>query len=275
MSLFVSPPLKSYIAGVSRLAIAAALAAALGACAKRGPELTGSIKAPETQLSDAEARQQTESLAARYRSKPEDPETAIAYARSLRAGGQRAQAAAVLQQTSIRNPRNMAVLGAYGRALADAGRLEEALGILAKAHTPDQPNWRVLNAQGVVLDQMGKHGDAQRYYDTALRIAPGEPAILSNLGLSYALSKELERAEDTLRKAAADSRADPKVRQNLGVVLALRAKFEEAERVTTGLLPPDQARSNVAYVREMMQASTPPQPQKKGAPAHPKVAASG
>jgi Flp pilus assembly protein TadD len=275
MSLLYPPSLKSCLAGVSRLAVAAALAAALGACAKRGPELTGSIKAPQTQLSEADARQQAEAMGTRYRSRPEDPETAIAYARALRVSGQRAQAAAVLQQTSMRNPKNLVVLGAYGRALADAGRFEEAFGILAKAHTPDQPNWGILNAQGVVLDQMGKHAEAQRYYETALRIAPDEPAILSNLGLSYALSKQLDQAEETLRKAASDSRSDPKVRQNLGFVLALRAKYEEAERVTTGLLPPEQARSNVAYVREMMQAATPAQPQKKGGPAHPKVAASG
>src|SRR5690606_9563053 len=132
---------------------------------------------------------------------------------------------AVLQQASIRNPKDQAVLGAYGRALADAGRFNEALDILGKAHTPDQPDWRILNAQGAVLDQMGKHAEAQRYYQTALRMAPNEPSILSNLGLSYALSKDLARAEETLRRAAADSRADPKVQQNLGVVLALRAKF--------------------------------------------------
>jgi Flp pilus assembly protein TadD len=103
-----------------------------------------------------------------------------------------------------------------------------------------------------VLDQMGKHAEAQRYYQTALRIAPNDPGILSNLGLSYALSKDLTRAEETLRRAVADTNADPKVRQNLSVVLALRSKFDEAERVTSGVLPPDQARANVAYVREML-----------------------
>lgn len=199
-----------------------------------------------------EARQQAEALAARYQRNPSDPQAAVAYARALRAGGQRAQAAAVLQQASIRNPKNQAVLGAYGRALAEVGRLNEALEILGKAHTPDQPDWRILNAQGAVLDQMGRHAEAQRYYDTALKIAPNEPAILSNLGLSYALSKELERAEATLRKAAAHPHAEPKVRQNLAVVLSLRAKYEEAEKISSGILPAEQARSNIAYIREMI-----------------------
>lgn len=239
--------------GASRLALAAALAAALGACAQQPrPEITGSVGSQPAQMTDAEWRQQADSLAARYRAEPNNGAAAIAYARALRASGHRAQAAAVLQQTSIRNPKDTAVLGAYGRALADAGRLSEALDILGKAHTPDQPDWRILNAQGAVLDQMGRHSEAQRYYETALRIVPNEPAILSNLGLSYALSKDLDRAEETLRRAVTDNRADPKVRQNLGVVLALRSKFEEAERITVGVLPPDQARANVAYLREMM-----------------------
>jgi len=248
MGFFGSTPFS--LVGVSRLAIVAAFAASLGACAKNSPEITASI--PEAPLSDQQWRQQADTLSERYRADPNNAQAAVAYARALRASGQRAQAAAVLQQTAIRNPKDQVVLGAYGRALADIGRLEEALAALGKAHTPDHPDWRILNAQGAVLDQMGKHAEAQRYYETALRMVPNEPAVLSNLGLSYALSKDLVRAEETLRRAAADARAEPKVKQNLGVVLALRSKFDEAERVTAGVLTPEQARSNVAYFRELI-----------------------
>ena len=245
-------PLSSRHAGVSRLALAVALAALLGGCAASRPEVTGSIPAANTRLSDKEWRGQLDTLAAKYREEANEPNVAIAYARALRASGQRAQAAAVLQQASIRNPKNTTVLGAYGRALADAGRFNEAADVLSRAHTPDQPDWRILNAQGAVLDQVGRNAEARGYYETALKIVPNEPSVLSNLGLSYALSKDLERAETTLRQAAADPRAEPKVKQNLGVVLALRSKFEEAESVAKSVLPPEEARSNVAYFREMM-----------------------
>ena len=57
---------------------------------------------------------------------------------------------------------------------------------------------------------MGRHDEAQRYYATALRIVPDEPSVLSNLGLSYALSKDLVRAEATLRRAAVQSITWPK-----------------------------------------------------------------
>src|SRR5471032_3050422 len=116
----------------------------------------------------------------------------------------------------------MALLGAYGRALAEVGDLNQALDVLGRAHTPDNPDWRILNAQGAVLDQMGRHGEAQRHYSAALRIVTDEPSVMSNLGLSYVLMKDLKRAEITLRRAVAQPNVDPKVRQNLALVVGLQ-----------------------------------------------------
>ncbi len=146
----------------------------------------------------------------------------------------------------------MGVLGAYGRALADVGDFKQALVVLNRAHAPDQADWRILSVQGAVLDQMGRHEEAQRYYGTALRIVPDEPSVLSNLGLSYALSKDLVRAEATLRRAAAQSRVDPRVRQNLALVVGLQGRFPEAESIAQADLPSDEAAANVAYLRQML-----------------------
>jgi Flp pilus assembly protein TadD len=137
----------------------------------------------------------------------------------------------------IENPRNKAVLGAYGRALAEAGNYEQALEVLDRAHTPDQPDWQILSAQGAVLDQMGRHADAQRYYLTALKIVPDEPSVLSNLGLSYALSKNLREAEATLRRAAAQHPVDSRIRQNLALVVGLQGRFAEAESIAAPTCP--------------------------------------
>src|SRR5262249_31144077 len=159
--------------------------------------------------------------------------------------GQRSQAVAVLEEATLRNPDNKVLLGAYGRALADVGNYNQALDVLGKAHTPDQPDWRILSAQGAVLDQMGRHAEAQRYYASALKIAPDEPSVLSNLGLSYALAKDLPRAEASLRRATAQSSVDPRVRQNLALVIGLQGRFPEAEEIARADLPPDEAAANV------------------------------
>ena len=127
--------------------------------------------------------------------------------------------------------------------------------VLERAHSPDQPDWRILSVQGAVLDQMGRHEEAQRYYASALRIVPEEPSVLSNLGLSYALSKDLPRAEETLRRASARGSTDKRVRQNLALVVGLQGRFQDAEAIARADLPPDQAAENVAYLRRMMVAA--------------------
>jgi Flp pilus assembly protein TadD len=174
------------------------------------------------------------------------------YAQALRATGQRAQAVAILQRTSMENPHDKTVLGAYGRALAEAGDYNQALQVLERAHSPDQPDWHILSAQGAVLDQMGRHADAQRYYLTALKMVPDEPSVLSNLGLSYALSKDLPNAEATLRRASAHPPVDQRVRQNLALVVGLQGRFAEAETIARADLPAEEAAANVAYLRQML-----------------------
>lgn len=236
-------------------AILAVVALSGFGCANIAPrDTTGSVSAAPTTppATEAEWRRSLDSLGARYRSNPNDVDVAITYAHALRATDQRAQAVAVLEQTSIRNPRSMPLLGAYGRALAEAGQYQQALQTLDRAHTPDNPDWRILNVQGAVLDQMGRHVDAQRHYASALKIVPDEPTVLSNLGLSYLLTKDLKNAEITLRRAVAQKNAGPKVRQNLALVVGLRGRFEEAEKIASADLPESEAAANVRYLRQMI-----------------------
>jgi Flp pilus assembly protein TadD len=256
---------------LTSVALVAALAAATSGC-----KTTQSTEPPAS-LAMASARSDTDwrSLATewgeRHRATPNDPVVAINYAQALRWIGQRSQAAAVLEQASIRNPKNMELLGAYGRALADAGNYQQALDVLNRAHAPERPDWRILSVQGAVLDQMGRHEDAQSYYATALRIVPDEPSVLSNLGLSYALSKDLAQAETTLRRAAARPRVDVRVRQNLALVVGLQGRFAEAEAIARADLPPEEAAANVAYLQRMLtqqskgqKPAQPNRPQPKG-----------
>jgi Flp pilus assembly protein TadD len=147
------------------------------------------------------------------------------------------------------------VLAAYGKALAEAGRSREAAEVLAHAHTPERPNWSVLSAQGSVADQLGDHEQAQAYYAAPLKIAPAQPHVLSNLGLSYALSKKLPEAEETLKEAAAAPDADRHVRQNLALVLALEGKFASAEEISRRDLDAKDASANVAAIRHMISQS--------------------
>jgi Flp pilus assembly protein TadD len=218
------------------------------------PDATGSVAA-DPAVADGNWRREVQAAGDLYKANPGNGDIAMRYARALRAIGQRAQAAAVLEQASIRDPKNRTVLAAYGRALADTGNFAQALEVLNRAHTPDQPDWSILSVQGAVLDQMGRHEEARRYYASALRLKPDEPSVLSNLGLSYALSKDLKQAEATLRRATSGGKIDPRARQNLALVVGLQGRFAEAETIARADLPAEEAAANVAYLRQMLAQS--------------------
>jgi Flp pilus assembly protein TadD len=236
-------------------AVAAILAAGLGGCQTMS-DITGSVstKADSSPSPSAEAdpRRAVEVYGERYRANPKDVDAALAYGQALRATGQRAQAVAVLEQATIAHAGNKALMAGYGRALADNGNFQQAFDTLSRAHTPENPDWRILSVQGTALDQMGRHDDARRYYASALKIVPEEPSVLSNLGLSYMLTRELPKAEETLRRAYASGRADARVRQNLGLVVGLQGRFAEAETIVKADLPEEQATANVAYLKQML-----------------------
>jgi len=243
-------------------ALVAAIAALTAGCQTTGiGTSTGSISLAPSDRSDADWQHDVQTYGAQYRADPSNVQVAVRYAQALRATGQRAQAVAILQEISMKNPHNRTVLGEYGRALADDGDYQQAMDVFNQAHTPEQPDWRILSAQGAVLDQMGRHEEAQRYYLTALKMAPNEPTVLSNLGLSYALSRDLKDAEATLRQAVAQQQpVDPRVRQNLALVVGLQGRFSEAEQIARADLPPDQAAANVAYLRKMLARKNPDMP---------------
>jgi len=241
-------------------AVSAVLLLALCGCQTDGlSDVTGSLGEKAEKTSSA---QSLESYRDRYRSHPEDANAALNYGKALRASGQRSQAVAMLEQATIAHPGDKALMAGYGRALADNGNFQQALEVLGRAHSPDDPDWRILSAQGAVLDQLGRGEEARQYYASALRIMPDEPSVLSNLALSYVLSKDLAKAEETLRRANARGDAGPRVKLNLALVVGLRGNMAEAESLAKEGRPPEEAAANVAYLKRMLakQAAAKPAP---------------
>jgi Flp pilus assembly protein TadD len=229
----------------------------LGGCQTTGmSDITGSLRSRTAARAEADPRQAVDIYGERYRANPKSVDAALKYGQALRATGQRAQAVAVLEQASLAHPGNKALLALYGRALADNGNFQLAFDVLSRAHTPQNPDWRILSVQGTVLDQLGRHEEARRYYTSALKIVPEEPSVLSNLALSYVLTRNLPQAESILRRAYARPGADARVRQNLALVVGLQGRFAEAETIVKADLPPDEAAANIAYLKQMLNESS-------------------
>lgn len=179
-----------------------------------------------------------------------NPAQTLSHARDLAERGQTEQASAVLQIAAMRDPDNRDLRAAYGKSLIATGRYKEAAQVLANAHTPDRPDASILSAQGVVADNLGDHRTARAYYDRALKIEPNNPGILTNLALSYAMAGDRAEAVRILRAAAAMPNATAATRQTLATMLFMQGNVTEAEQVFARDLTPEQARSNIEWLRQ-------------------------
>lgn len=242
--------LRCLLAGA---AIAATLA--VSGCSTTSRETTNSIprmNKPIESMNAAELAEATRVVGAAYAKSPKDRNAGLNYAQLLSMTGKNDQALAVMRQVAINYPSDRAVLAAYGKALAAAGQFDQALAAISRAQTPDQPDWRLKSAQGAILDQMDRPAEARAAYRDALDIKPNEPSVLSNLGMSYMLARDLRTAETYLRSAVNQPGADSRVRQNLALVVGLQGRFEEAENIARQELTSQQAEANVAYLRAML-----------------------
>lgn len=240
----LKPFLSLLCAGVAVLA--------LGACAAN-PTTTGSIGRTDPLAIPADQRAAAiGQLAARYKQNPGDRNTALFYATALRSNGQAEQAIAVLQGTVGKFPRDPEVAVEYAKALSAAGRFDQALTIVERAIDPTAPNWNALLVKGAILDQQGQNTEARKVYFTALKVAPDQPSIHANLGLSYAMTNDLGAAEKELRLAVSLRGANTQVRQNLALVVGLQGRFDEAQRLFAAELPPAQVEANMAYIRALL-----------------------
>jgi Flp pilus assembly protein TadD len=265
---------QSYSVTRASLSTASAAILLLGLCGCQTAgdlDVTGSIGDKTEASRSADPRRDLDSTRERFRANPKDADLALQYARALRANGQKAQAVAVLEKATLDQPGNKALMGGYGRALADNGNFQQAFDILSRAHSPTDPDWRILSAQGSALDQLGRHDEARQYYASALKIAPEDPSVLSNLGLSYVLSKDLPKAEEALRRANANKDADPRVRLNLALVVGLQGRMSEAEGIAKADRTPEEAQANVAYLHRLLarQENARAEMDKKPSPAAP------
>ncbi|MDO9417863.1 tetratricopeptide repeat protein [Pararhizobium sp.] len=230
--------------------------ASLAGCAssKTSGLTTGSIPNSKSvaNMNASQLSAAANSIGTAYEKNPKDKQAGLNYANMLRMTGRNDQALAVMQQVAIYHPTDREVLAAYGKAQAAAGQLEQALQTIARAQTPDRPDWRLKSAEGAILDQLGRSAEARERYREALDLQPNEPSVLSNLGMSYLLAKDLRTAETYMRNAVGQPGADSSVRQNFALAVGLQGRFEEAEKIARNELSQEQAEANVAYLRTVL-----------------------
>jgi Flp pilus assembly protein TadD len=239
------PSLKSF----RLVLLAGAAAAALGACATNRPSMS------QPDFSGANVTQQEAALAqlsGRYKSNPRDKVTTIYYAAALRAAGQPDQAISVIENGLALYKTDVDLKVAYAKALSAAGRFDQAENVIDEAINPAQPDWTALLVKGAILDQVGRNADARTVYTQALLSAPSEASLEANIGLSFAMTNDLDQAEAHLRKALNMHGATSQIRQNLALVIGLQGRFDEAKAIFAAELPSAQVDANMAYIRALL-----------------------
>ena len=180
------------------------------------------------------------------------PKMALGYANALKAIGSRDRAMEVLTAAYRANQDNGEIAAELGRLALDMNRLDIAQQTLKVAEAQGVKDWKTLSAQGTLRAKRGQHAEAQQYYLAALQEQPDAVSVINNLALSYALDGKADKSEELLRKAVASGQGDKRVRQNLAMVLGLQGKFEEARQVASVDMTEQEAKSSMAYLRNML-----------------------
>jgi Tfp pilus assembly protein PilF len=152
---------------------------------------------------------------------PPTLEGEIARAHKLRMEGSYDEAAKALAQLMIVAPDDVRVVGEYGKVLTQLGRPSDAVPFLNRAVQLDANDWTLYSALGVAYDQADQHAKARLAYEHALRLKPGQPDVLNNMGVSRMLSGNLGDAQKLLTEAQQPG-AQPKVNNNLALLETMK-----------------------------------------------------
>ncbi len=235
------------------MVLALGAATALAGCQKTGASLdsSGELNTASTAPVSYEA---TAELGKKWEADQGNINKGIAYANALESFGQTKKHLEVYKRMMVLNPGNTKLAGVYGRKLASAGNMAEAVPVLEKAAQGQDADWRIHSALGTAYDQQGLYERARSAYQQALASDPENLTVLNNMGMSFALEGNLKQAETTLRQADAlpRSKTEPRIRQNLALVVGLQGRFDEASKLASQDLPPEQVEANMAYLQKML-----------------------
>lgn len=165
-----------------------------------------------------------------YDLNPTDLEATLKLAATVRKLGNPGRAVEITQTSRTIHPRDPYLLAEHAAGLIADQRALDAIPVLDQGLRVTQGYGRLWSLKGAALDQMEEYEAARQNYGRALQITPNDPNVLTNLGLSHALSGDLRSAEMWLRRAAAMPQSGSSARENLAMVLQLQGRTEEAER---------------------------------------------
>lgn len=177
-------------------------------------------------------------------------------ARALHTVGAHAEAAQTWRAALKLEPDDAEALRGYGYSLIALNKPQIAINQL-RASNEIAEDLRSYNGLGVAYDMIGDSRGAQVHYRMGLQLAPENVTLLSNLGLSLALSGDFPESVNLLLRVVASAVATARHRQNLALAYGLAGQVEKAADVARQDLDEEAVANNLAYYA-ILRAETDP-----------------
>ncbi len=229
-------------------------AMSLAACQKQTAGLDADPMSTASTSGDQPSFKRTEELSKKWAADQGNVQVGLDYAANLEKLGQIDAKKQVLRTLAAKHPQDGEVQGQLGKQFLISGNTSEAIDALEKSAAAPGATYQVFSALGSAYDQQGRYEIARQKYAVALKMKPDDVSVTNNLAMSYALEGQLPQSEKLLRKSLAQpgSKDVPRVRQNLALVVGLQGRFDEARKIASEDLPPDQIEKNLAYLQQML-----------------------
>jgi Flp pilus assembly protein TadD len=207
---------------------------------------------------------------------PADPDALVHRGLALTELGRLDEARQTLRQAVALQPQNEQALLALGRVLlpVDPVNAEANFEAILKQ---DDGNAAVLNDLGIARDLQGHHVDAEAAYRAAITAQPNMTAARVNLALCLAIRGQGGDAIRLVEPLANAPEATLKVKQDYAAVLAMAGRREDAQRILSATLSPEEVAraldtlslARIAPPPEMPVSDVPPPPQVLGSTGTP------
>ena len=148
--------------------------------------------------------------------RPPTPETMYRMARMLEAQGKDEQARAALSQTIDRFPNYLPAYCGLSELHMRQRRLNDAMATLERAR----------------------------------QVAPEDPVVLNNIGMTYLLQGQYESALDAFAQAAGKFPENARYKANMALATGMMGRYDEAFALYTQVLQPAHAHYNLSVIAE-------------------------
>src|SRR5690606_18296971 len=141
-----------------------------------------------------------------------------------------------------------AIKAALGSAMVQMEKPTRALDYFGEAQLLGAPERLFLADRGLARDLLGQQDQAQRDYQLALSVAPGD-ALTRRYALSLGISGDPDRAVALL--ALQLRRSDRAAWRSRAMILAMNGRNDEATQIVHATLPPQLAENILPYLLRM------------------------